>query len=561
MKLHSRLITGIDSFRLLSLRYRNLYMKVQTCISMKNSIKFFLSAAIGMFSLSLYAQDGKNSDFSNNSFFIVSEGTADVIYSESLFIGPNAEWQIDGDLYIYSNKIWVAPTAKITGSGKLILKDPGSNPYYSGWGNQPTLIDANNGEFIKVNITIDNPSNIKLADIADPGYGTPAGVNNTAGLKVDANIDFNVQGGDILLNGFELILGSNAQLLNAGSINSPNQNIRGYVVTGNIPSSSLVKSLKQGEKFLFPVGINESSYTPAILTPKTADDIHVGVIDYKAATTIQIKDTEVGMDRIWHIYASKELRADYTLIHQAITNGNLFVDSKAEIMQYSGNGNWIGDVTTLVGTGIHSRQDVLAYAVPTLSGTWMTKFSYKGPEANDDTFTIAYADEYLNKENQLHVLQNDNAGSSPIIVSSVTILSQPQHGKVTVNIDGSITYTPDPGYIGEDSFEYSITDEYGLSDTARVTLNILSRDLHIPNVFTPNGDGINDYFEIIGYEYYDRIGITIVNRWGNEVYRNGTYDNKWNGSGLNTGTYFYIIEAIKGGETRVFKGDVLIKPQ
>lgn len=528
---------------------------------MKNMVKFFLSTILGLLSLSLHAQNGKNSDFSNNSYFIVSAGTSDIIYSENLFIGPNAEWQIDGDLYIYSNKIWIAPTAKITGSGKLILKDPGSNPYYIGWGNQPTLIDANNGEFISVNITIDNPSNIRLADIADPGYGLTTGVNNIAALKVASHIDFNVQGGDILLNGFELILGPDAHLLNAGSINTPNQNIRGYIVTGNLPGSLLVKSLKQGEKFLFPVGIDESSYTPAILTPKAADEIHVGVMDYKASTTIQIKDTEVGMDRIWHIYANKELRADYTLIHQAITNGNLFIDSKAEIMQYSGNGNWIGDITTLVSAGIHTRQDVLAYAAPTLDGTWVTKFSYKGPEANDDIFTIPYADQYTNKENQLHVLQNDNAGSHPIVVSSVKVITPPQHGKVTVNTDGTVTYSPDPGYIGEDSFEYRITDEYGLSDTARVTVNIQSRDLHIPNVFTPNGDGINEYFEIIGYEYYDRISMTIVNRWGNEVYRNSKYDNKWDGSGLNTGTYFYIIEAIKGNEKRVFKGDVLIKPQ
>lgn len=49
----------------------------------------------------------------------------------------------------------------------------------------------------------------------------------------------------------------------------------------------------------------------------------------------------------------------------------------------------------------------------------------------------------------------------------------------------------------------------------------------IPNVFTPNGDGSNDKFVIVGLEEFDNADITIFNRWGNEVYRNSTYKNQW----------------------------------
>ncbi|SUI97827.1 gliding motility-associated C-terminal domain [Sphingobacterium spiritivorum] len=527
---------------------------------MINKIKIFLLILMLPFGLKGFAQDGKKSLFSDNGRMVVAEGTSDVVYSESLYIGPDADWQINGDLYVYSKQIWIAPTARIRGAGKLILKDPGTNPYYAGWGNQATIIDGNDGEFIAVNIIIDNPSNIKLADIADPGYNLKEKTDNIAALKVASNIDFNVKGGDILLNGYELVLGAEAQLLNAGSINSPNQNINGYVVTGNITKSLLIKSFKAGEKFLFPIGIDESSYTPAILTPQGESRLYVGVVDYEAAgANIELKDKEIGMDRVWHVFADKNLLSDYTLIHQSITNGKMYVDKTAEIMQYTGNGNWVGDVTKLESTGVHTRQALQTYAARTISGTWMTKLSFKGPVANDDTFDLPYADEYTKNENVFHILQNDDAGTSPIVVSSVTIVIPPSHGKITVNVDGTVTYIPDPGFVGVDEFEYSITDENGLSDTAKVTINVTARDLHIPNVFTPNGDGINDYFEIIGYEYYDRIGVTIVNRWGNEVYRNNSYDNRWEGSGLNSGTYFYIIEAVKDGKSRIFKGDVLIK--
>ncbi|SFS95396.1 DUF7507 domain-containing protein, partial [Sphingobacterium wenxiniae] len=85
------------------------------------------------------------------------------------------------------------------------------------------------------------------------------------------------------------------------------------------------------------------------------------------------------------------------------------------------------------------------------------------------------------------------------------------------------------------------------------------RPLFIPNVFTPNGDGTNDTFEIVGIEGFDRIEVLIINRWGNEVYRNGNYRNEWNGANLNEGTYYYIITTHQNGRKDVLKGDVLIK--
>ncbi|WP_345954218.1 gliding motility-associated C-terminal domain-containing protein [Mucilaginibacter sp. PAMB04168] len=65
--------------------------------------------------------------------------------------------------------------------------------------------------------------------------------------------------------------------------------------------------------------------------------------------------------------------------------------------------------------------------------------------------------------------------------------------------------------------------------------------LSIPNVFTPNGDGKNDVFEIPGLDGFAENEITIVNRWGNSVYEKRNYHNEWTGEGLNEGTYFYIF--------------------
>ncbi len=71
---------------------------------------------------------------------------------------------------------------------------------------------------------------------------------------------------------------------------------------------------------------------------------------------------------------------------------------------------------------------------------------------------------------------------------------------------------------------------------------ITGDDIFIPNVITPNGDGKNDYWVIEGLDRYPGSGVFIYNRWGNQVYQNKNYDNKWNGDGLNEGTYYYILK-------------------
>ncbi len=73
--------------------------------------------------------------------------------------------------------------------------------------------------------------------------------------------------------------------------------------------------------------------------------------------------------------------------------------------------------------------------------------------------------------------------------------------------------------------------------------------LSIPNVFTPNGDGINDLFEIKGLQKGDKINI--YNRWGTKVFYNINEHAYWDGyttSGepCSSGTYFYTIDLING---------------
>gem|GEM_PF-2882531 len=159
------------------------------------------------------------------------------------------------------------------------------------------------------------------------------------------------------------------------------------------------------------------------------------------------------------------------------------------------------------------------------------------------------------------VLDNDRLNGDPIIRDEIKLTPGiPSHPGLTMNDDGTINI---PAGIKEGTYTYpyEICEVLNSAncDEAVATIVIKAPDLYIPNTFTPNGDGKNDRFEIIGWEAYDRIELVVFNRWGNEVYRNVDYDNSWTGDGLNNGTYYYMVKLIKGNTTDTRKGWVLIK--
>jgi gliding motility-associated-like protein/uncharacterized repeat protein (TIGR01451 family) len=80
----------------------------------------------------------------------------------------------------------------------------------------------------------------------------------------------------------------------------------------------------------------------------------------------------------------------------------------------------------------------------------------------------------------------------------------------------------------------------------------------IPNVFTPNDDGKNDFFEVPGIDKYEN-EVTIINRWGGTIYYSKAYKNDWKGEGLNEGTYYYVIKVkAPGGKWEVHNGYVTL---
>lgn len=95
------------------------------------------------------------------------------------------------------------------------------------------------------------------------------------------------------------------------------------------------------------------------------------------------------------------------------------------------------------------------------------------------------------------------------------------------------------------------------SDTLYLSRNILvdSSLVDVPNVFTPNGDGINDIFRAKA-QSLESFHAVILNRWGRKVYEwndpQGGWNGKIHGKYASPGTYYYIITA-RGREIKTRK--------
>ncbi|HEY0656739.1 MAG TPA: gliding motility-associated C-terminal domain-containing protein, partial [Chryseosolibacter sp.] len=74
----------------------------------------------------------------------------------------------------------------------------------------------------------------------------------------------------------------------------------------------------------------------------------------------------------------------------------------------------------------------------------------------------------------------------------------------------------------------------------------MDQTVYIPNIFTPNGDNVNDLFFVRNLPA-DNVALIITSRWGKEVYSTKNYLNNWNGEGAADGVYFYQL-SIAGSE-------------
>jgi gliding motility-associated-like protein len=163
--------------------------------------------------------------------------------------------------------------------------------------------------------------------------------------------------------------------------------------------------------------------------------------------------------------------------------------------------------------------------------------------------------------------------SDPYAGDTVTFLDESTGGNIV-----SSTFFLSDGTIVNDTIATEYFNDRGVYDICLVVENIhgcvdsvcntvmvipIAMTIEVPNIFTPNQDGTNDYFRIEGIE--DQYSLQVFNRWGQVVFSESPYLNIWdgvatNGQELSGGTYYYILTPIEQTEElETYTGNVLLQ--
>ncbi len=129
-----------------------------------------------------------------------------------------------------------------------------------------------------------------------------------------------------------------------------------------------------------------------------------------------------------------------------------------------------------------------------------------------------------------------------------------------LNLNSTTIFNPlaDPKINTE--YVLTITDANNcpFSDTVLVVVLSESFDGIVTNLFSPNGDGVNDTWYVENLPFYTTNSVTVYNIYGQQVYTQSPYNNDWdgtyNGVPLPDGTYYYVIKPTPTGT--ILKGSL-----
>ncbi|MDG6774176.1 retention module-containing protein [Thiomicrorhabdus sp. ZW0627] len=291
-----------------------------------------------------------------------------------------------------------------------------------------TIEDGNGGtDTALVSVTV-NPQN-------DP----PVAVDDVASLDEDSSKVIDVLSNDTDLDGDTLSVQSVTQPENGSVVINPDGTVTYTPIANYNGTDSFTYVVEDGnggtDTALVTLTINPQNDEPvAVADIATLDEDSSQVIDVLA------NDTDLDGD---------------TLSVQSVTqpeNGVVVINpdgtvTYTPIADYNGHDSF--SYTMVDGNGGTDTTTVSVTVAP------IVDIADDSVEVAEDTTTI------------INVLDNDTFEGTPVITST----TDPTHGSITINQNGTITYDPDPNYNGSDSFTYTVTSG-GVTETATVNIDV-----------------------------------------------------------------------------------------
>ncbi len=395
-------------------------------------------------------------------FHVFPSDTLSVFAGDTLAIfGPiENEGTIDirtGGAILFFGESWKnTSSARILGNGKVIFSNQ----------NKVQKIDGGIYASSFPSVVLNNPFGVEL-------------INSSAAIR--DTLEFIK--GHITLNNNNLGLGTLAKNI---TLLGYDQNH--FIVTNglNTDNRGFVMQLTQtNNELMFPIGNTKTSYLPATLTRQNTqtDSVSLRVFDNMYADAITgnlLNDISVG--KTWQLKSALSgNRFLMKIQHNADNEGDKYNNSYQYVADYQ-HGKWNKPSFTAMGANTNPGTFTAGAAITTAyiatvmmdslaTNAYFTKATYQNskPLAGDDINIF-----YQNTTATGNVLTNDIDLDGHPLAANTTLISNPRHGAITLNSDGSYTYTHAANYLGKDMFVYEVCDNGVPSrcDTAVVSLCI-----------------------------------------------------------------------------------------
>ena len=305
-------------------------------------------------------------------------------------------------------------------------------------------------------IDVADKAPVAAADYYRVGENATLTVGGATGLLAN---DFDPDGDPITATSFSSPLHGSLSVSLDGSLTyTPDVNYVGtdsfsYFISDGSLQSSAVVTLEVGE-------------TATIANPDTFHDNAGAVLTVDAADGLLANDYKtLGRNDLTLVATSYSSPAHGTL--------NVSLDGS---LTYTPDAGFVGadTFTYHVSDGLG-----MATAVATIDVTQPTLV------AAPDIF-VTKANSVLTLDAAQGLLANDLTGAGTLTATS---FSSPAHGALSVSIDGSLTYTPDAGFVGQDTFSYFISNGHGTAFTTATIDVVDAKPVANDDVFTTRAAG------------------------------------------------------------------------
>ena len=220
------------------------------------------------------------------------------------------------------------------------------------------------------------------------------------------------------------------------------------------------------------------------------------------------------------------------------------------------------EILGVPGTGAYFGDGITAGGIfnPVVAGSGLTNIKYVFTSNNGCTDSASQiinvvANPVIQLTPQQYVLEGGSVTLTPSISGNPTkYIWSP-----STYLNSTNTQKPLSKPTSNITYQLITSTAGGCSDSATVSIVVLNAP-KIPNAFSPNGDGVNDKWNIASLSSYPGCTVEVFNRYGQQVFSSMGYTKSWdgtkNGTPLQPGVYYYIINP-KNGRS-VFTGSLTI---